>query len=341
MLVRFISKGHLPILLIVFVVLGTWVSPFFLTARNVQNILITGSVVSVLAVGSFFVILTRGIDLSVGSVAALATVLVAGMLKGGLLPMVASVITLGICGLVGMFNGLLVVYTGITPFIVTLATMSIARGLAYILQIGTLITIDNQRFISVFAGQVGRIPVPVLLFIVVMIIAGIVARFTVYGRELYAIGGNPESARLSGLPVRRDLVSVYAISGFLSGLAGLMLAAQLQQGSSLIGMGYELDAIAAVVVGGASLFGGVGDPVSSVLGGLIIGVILNIMNLMGINSEPQLVIKGLVILIAVYFTSGDGIKRLGSLVQHQRPEARGLAGAKAVVEEKQEPVAGQ
>jgi ribose transport system permease protein len=144
----------------------------------------------------------------------------------------------------------------------------------------------------------------------VTLVAAFVMRFTPLGRRLYALGGNPEAARLSGLPVKRDQVMAYTTSGLLAGLAGLMLAGRLSQGSSLVGAGYELDSIAATVVGGTSLFGGTGDPISTVLGALIIGMIGNIMNLAGIQSEPQLVIRGLVILVAVFLTSGGGIQRI-------------------------------
>jgi ribose transport system permease protein len=137
-------------------------------------------------------------------------------------------------------------------------------------------------------------------------------RFTSFGRRLYAIGGNREAARLSGLPVNRDLVCAYAIAGLLAGLAGLMLAGQLSQGSSLVGQGYELDSIAAAVVGGAALMGGTGGPVTAVIGGLLIGTISNIMNLAGVQSEPQLVIKGGLILVAVFLTGGAGVQRIGA-----------------------------
>jgi ribose transport system permease protein len=136
-----------------------------------------------------------------------------------------------------------------------------------------------------------------------------------FGRRLYAIGGNPEAARLSGLPVSRDLLITYGLSGLLAGLGGLLAAAQLMQGSSLIGRGYELDAIAAVVVGGASLMGGKGDPLSAVIGVFVLGIIVNIMNLAGISSEPQLVIKGAVIIAAVFLSSAGGVARITAAVR--------------------------
>jgi ribose transport system permease protein len=265
---------------------------------------------------------TGGIDLSVGSLAALSTVISAILLANQQPPVVAIMATVFICGSIGFINGLVVVYAGITPFIATLAMLSIVEGFSYIIQTGELIQIADKDFASFFAGSLGPIPSPVIIFLVIMAVAAFVMNNTTFGRELYAIGGNREAARLSGLPLTRDLLLAYAISGLLAGIAGLMLAAQLLEGSSLIGKGYELDSIAAVVVGGASLFGGSGDPIRAVIGGLIIATILNIMNLVGIQSQPQLVIKGLVILVAVFFSSGDGPRRLvRSLSSFRRKKA--------------------
>ena len=310
---RMLTSSYLFIILLIAAFIGTQVSPFFLTGRNLQNIVVTAAVVSVLAVGQFMVIVTAGIDLSVGSIAALATVIAAVLLRNGQSTGVAILVTLAICGLVGIMNGGLVVYGGITPFIATLGMMSVVRGAAFLLQTGTLIGITNQRFLTLFSGKTGGLPHVVIIFLVVMLVAAFVMQYTPYGRRLYAIGGNPEASRLSGLPVNRDLISAYGFAGLLAGLAGLMLAAQLSQGSSLVGQGYELDSIAAAVVGGASLFGGTGSPVTAVIGGLLIGTISNIMNLAGIQSEPQLVIKGLLILVAVFLTSGGGPKRVRQL----------------------------
>jgi ribose transport system permease protein len=307
---RVFSKMYLFVVFAIIIVIGAIVSPYFLSVRNLVNIITAASITSVLAVGQFFVIVTGGIDLSVGSLAALSTVISAILLANQQPPAVAIMATVFICGSIGFINGLVVVYAGITPFIATLAMLSIVEGFSYIIQTGELIQIADKDFASFFAGSLGPIPSPVIIFLVIMVLAAFVMNNTTFGRELYAIGGNREAARLSGLPLTRDLLLAYAISGLLAGIAGLMLAAQLLEGSSLIGKGYELDSIAAVVVGGASLFGGSGDPIRAVIGGLIIATILNIMNLVGIQSQPQLVIKGLVILVAVFFSSGDGPRRL-------------------------------
>lgn len=307
---RVLSKMYLFMVFAVIIVMGACLSPYFLKVRNLTNIITAASITSVLAVGQFFVIVTGGIDLSVGSLAALATVIAAIVLANHYAAGVTIVLTILICAAVGLANGTLVVYARITPFIATLAMLSIVEGFSYIIQTGELIQIADTSFTSLFAGTLGPIPAPVVIFLVITIVAAFVMNNTTFGRELYAIGGNREASRLSGLPINRDLLIAYTISGVLAGLGGLMLASQLLEGSSLVGRDYELDSIAAVVVGGASLFGGSGDPIRSVIGGLIIATILNIMNLMGIQSQPQLVIKGLVILVAVFFSSGDAPRRL-------------------------------
>ncbi|WP_454296438.1 ABC transporter permease [Salana multivorans] len=291
-------------------VVGSLASPYFLTMRNIENIVVAASVVAVLGVAQFFVVVTRGIDLSVGLIAALATVIAAVLLRQGHGVWFTIVVTLVSCAFCGLVNGVLVVYARITPFVATLAMMLIARGVAFIVQVGTLIVISNQEFLQLFGGRSAGVPNVVLIALAVTLIAAFAMKFSPLGRRLYALGGNPEAARLSGLPVNRDTVMAYVTSGLLAGLAGLMLAGRLSQGSSLVGQGYELDSIAATVVGGTSLFGGTGDPVSTVLGALVIGMIGNIMNLMGIQSEPQLVIRGIVILLAVFLTSGRGIQRI-------------------------------
>lgn len=310
---RLLPKSYLILVLIAIVIVGYYVSEDFLTIRNAENVIAAASIVAVLAVGQFFVILTGGIDLSVGSTMAMSTVIVALTLQTGMDAGLSVALTLGACAVAGFINGLLVVWLRIPPFIATLAMMSAIKGFSYIIQSTSLIQILDQSFIDTFSrGTTLGIRNPVMIFIVVMIVAALVAKYTTFGRSLYAIGGNPEAARLSGLPVARNLLITYTLSGLLAGLAGLIAAAQLQQGSSLIGVGYELDAIAAVVVGGASLMGGKGDPISAVIGVFVLATIINIMNLVGISSEPQLVIKGAVIVIAVFLSSAGGVQRIST-----------------------------
>ena len=316
---RLLPKSYLLLVLLVIIAVGAAASPNFLTVRNASNVVSFSSIIALLAVGQFYVILTGGIDLSVGSVLALSTVVSALTLKAGFGAVPAIGVTLFACSVVGFGNGLLVVWLRIAPFIATLAMMSMAQGFSYIIQSTSLIGIENEPFVTLFSdGHFVGIPNPVLIFVVVTIIAAFCSRYTTFGRRLYAIGGNREAARLSGLPVSRDLLVTYTLSSFLAGLAGLLAAAQLMQGSSLIGRGYELDAIAAVVVGGASLVGGRGDPLSSVIGVFVLATIVNIMNLIGISSEPQLVIKGAVIIAAVFLSSAGGVARISAVLAKLR-----------------------
>lgn len=326
---RILGKSYLLIVLLVIIAVGHLLSPNFLTVRNASNVVAFSSIIALLAVGQFYVILTGGIDLSVGAVLALSTVVAALLLRTDMNAISAAVLTLAVCGMVGLLNGLLVVWLGITPFIATLAMMSMVQGLSYIIQSSSLIGIENEEFVTMFSdGRVLGIAAPVIIFVVITIIASFCSRYTTFGRRLYAIGGNREAARLSGLPVARDLMITYGLSGLLAGLAGLLAAAQLMQGSSLIGRGYELDAIAAVVVGGASLVGGKGDPLSAVIGVFVLATIVNIMNLVGISSEPQLVIKGAVIIAAVFLSSAGGVARISAFFSRLRGSRKEAAEKK-------------
>jgi len=310
---RILPHTYLLLVLLAIILIGNFVTPNFLTSRNFGNVVSFSSIIAILAVGQFYVILTGGIDLSVGAILAMSTVIVALTLQTGVGAFPAVVLTLASCAAVGLLNGILVVWVRIPPFIATLAMMSMVQGFSYIIQSSSLIQIDNEVFVNWFSdGHVLGMPMPVLFFLAVTAVAAFTSRYTTFGRRLYAIGGNREAARLSGLPVSRDLLVTYTVSGLLAGLAGLLAAAQLLQGSSLVGRGNELDAIAAVVVGGASLAGGNGNPINSVIGVFVLATIINIMNLVGISSEPQLVIKGAVILIAVYLSSAGGIDRLSA-----------------------------
>jgi len=312
---RALPQTYLLLVLLAIVVVGYFVTPNFLTVRNFGNVVAFSSIIAILAVGQFYVILTGGIDLSVGAILALSTVVVALNLRTGMDAGFATILTLLACAFVGLLNSLLIVWVRIPPFIATLAMMSMVQGFSYIIQSSSLIEIDNQTFVTWFSdGRLLGVANPVLIFLVVTAAAAFTSRFTSFGRRLYAIGGNREAARLSGLPVARDLIVTYTLSGALAGLAGLLAAAQLLQGSSLVGRGNELDAIAAVVVGGASLAGGNGNPINSVIGVFVLATIINIMNLVGISSEPQLVIKGAVIIIAVFLSSAGGVGRISAAV---------------------------
>jgi ribose transport system permease protein len=310
-------KLYLLLVLAAVVVVGSFASPYFLTARNINSGLITNSSVVVLAIGQFGVIVTGGIDLSVGSVAALASVIGAQMLGHHVPAGLVIVACLALGAAIGAINGLVIVFGRITPFIATLGMLNIASGLAYLFQTGDLIQITDNHFVSLLTGKF-VLAAPIIIAIVVLLIATMAMGSMPVGRRLYALGGNPEAARLSGLPVKADLIKAYSTSGLLAALAGVMISAQLAEGSAIIGSNYELAAIAAAVVGGASLFGGRGDPVGAAIGALIIGAITDIMQLRNVPSQSQLLIQGVVVLVAVFFVSGSG----GPLLAAARIRAR-------------------
>ncbi|MGN6551233.1 MAG: ABC transporter permease [Pararhizobium sp.] len=288
--------------LVLLVIASSFLSDRFLTVPNLLNVLRQVAIVGILAVGMTFVILTKGIDLSVGSILGLSVVLFAGLLVNhGMI--VAIPLGLLAAMAVGLVNGIGIAYAGVPPFIMTLGMLSFARGLAFIYTGGTPIPILNEAFYNLGNGYLFGIPIPSLIMLAVLIASGVVLSLTPFGRSVYAIGSNEDAARLSGLPVRLYTTIVYVIVGGVSGLAGLVYASQLSVGTPIAGQGYELDAIAAVVVGGTSLFGGKGSVVGTFVGTLIIGVLANILNLTGVDPFVQQLFKGALIVVAVYIMS--------------------------------------
>ncbi|SFF28806.1 ribose transport system permease protein [Paenibacillus algorifonticola] len=275
-------------------------SPNFLTINNILNVFRQVSINALIAFGMTFVILTGGIDLSVGATLALSGALTAGMMSSGLDPITAVIIGLLAGAVMGAVNGLLVTKTNIAPFIATLATMTIYRGLALVYTDGRPITGFNSEFFTMIGGgYFFGVPVPVMITIILFAVLYFILRKTTFGRNVYAIGGNEEASRLSGIKTGRFKIYVYTLTGLLSSLAGIILASRLNSAQANAGTGYELDAIAAVVLGGTSLSGGRGWIVGTLVGALIIGVLNNGLNLMGVSSFYQQVVKGLVILLAV------------------------------------------
>jgi ribose/xylose/arabinose/galactoside ABC-type transport system permease subunit len=288
--------------LVLLIIAASFLSHRFLTVPNLLNVLRQVSIVGILAIGMTFVILARGIDLSVGSILGIAVVLFAGSMDSrGML--ISIPLGMGAAALAGLVNGVGVAYGGLPAFIMTLGMLSFARGLAFIYTGGTPIPINNESFYALGNGYLAGIPIPALILIAALIVSGFVLQLTPFGRSVYAIGSNEEAARLSGVPVKVYTTLVYVISGFLSGLAGLVYASQLSIGTPIAGQGYELDAIAAVVVGGTSLFGGKGSVAGTFLGTLIIGVLANILNLTGVDPFVQQLFKGALIVAAVFIMS--------------------------------------
>ncbi len=279
----------------------TILSPHFLTFENVLNVFRQSAVNALLALGQLLVIITAGIDLSVGSILGLCCVLAALLLKAGMPASAAIAATLAIGTALGMTNGLLFTKLRLPhPFIPTLGMMNVARGLALVLSGGFPISELPEDFRFWGAGALGGIPMPVIIVLIVYALFHLFLTRTTIGRDIYAIGGNKQAALLSGIPVDRRLITVYALSGGLAALGAIILAGRMNSGFPLAGVGAELDAIAAVIIGGASFFGGVGTVWGTLVGALIMGVLRNGLNLLDVSAYWQTTVIGVVIVIAVW-----------------------------------------
>lgn len=298
-----LSQYGIAIALAAEVIVFAFLSGHFFTAENLLNVTLQTSINAIIGVGMTFVILTAGIDLSVGSVVALSGVLTALLLK---LPLpVAALYPVAIGGGIafgaasGLLSGLVITKLRVTPFIVTLAFMTIWRGAAFVLTQGRPVWELPEAFSSIARERVLGIPIPTVLMVGVYATAHFILARTRFGRHVYAVGGNIEAARLAGISTQRVLLSVYGLSGVLAATSGVLLASRINSGQPNAGIMYELDAIAAVVVGGTSLFGGRGNVIGTLLGALLIGVLRNGLNLLNVESYLQQVIVGCVILLAV------------------------------------------
>ena len=304
--VKIYFKENLGII-VAFLVLCVFLSVFpktsgsFFTRQNIFNVLRQISTNLFLACGMTMVIILGGIDLSVGSIIALSGCISAGCVARYNLPLpIALLMGLLVGLLVGMFNGAVISKTTIPAFIVTLATMNIAKGLAYVYTGGSPVRVVTKEWQFLGAGYVGIFPTPVVILVIVLIITAIIMNKTKMGRHMYADGGNQQAAEFSGIKVEKVKFFVHAFSGLMAGLAGIVLASRMYSGQPTAGDGAEMDAIAAVVVGGTSMAGGSGKIGGTIIGGLIIGVLNNGLNLLNVNSFWQYVVKGVVILLAVF-----------------------------------------
>ncbi len=303
---RVLSGTQGPLIgLVLLCVVFTSLSPYFLSLRNGLNVIDQVTVLGIMAVGMTAVIIIGGIDLSVGSTLALSMMVMGWLANDKGLPFPLSMgIAVIVGGLCGLANGLLVTRAKLPPFIATLATMTIARGLANIITNGEQIVGYPDWFTALSTQRhLGFLSVTVALFIIIGLISWVILQYRAVGRNLYAIGGSREVARLAGIRVNSLTTAVYVVAGALSGIAGVVFAARLDSSQPSAGLGYELDAIAAVVIGGASLSGGIGGIGGTVVGVLIIGVLHNGLNLVGVSPFIQQIIVGLVIAIAVAFDS--------------------------------------
>jgi ribose transport system permease protein len=299
----FMSDNKSLIGLLILMALVSLASPNFLSVDNLLNILRQTSINAIIAMGMTFVILTAGIDLSVGSILALAGAICATMIAADMPLIFALVTTVMIGAVLGASSGAVISFFGVQPFIATLVGMTIIRGLTLVYSDGRPISTGDldvaEAFFQWGGGYILGIPVPVIIAFVVFTLCWFVLNHTKMGRYVYAIGGNEQVARLAGINVSRIKIGVYAISGALAAIAGIILTARLESAQPTAGLSYELDAIAAVVLGGTSLMGGRGRISGTLIGALIIGVLNNALNLMDVSSYYQMIAKGAVILLAV------------------------------------------
>lgn len=281
-------------------------SPAFLQVNNLLNIALQTSVIAIIAIGQTYVVITGGIDLSVGALAALSGVITADLLTSGL-PMPIAILA-GLIGgtLCGVINGLLVTYGNIPPFIATLGMMGIARGAVLVVTNGVPVSGLPKGFGWIGNGNVFGLPFPVILMFVIAAMFGYVLLKSRFGRGVFAVGSNEKTAYLSGLDVTRSKIGVYALSGFLAAVAGIILTSRLVSAAPTAGEGYELDSIAAAVIGGASLTGGVGGIAGTLIGAFVMGVLRNGLNLLDVSYYWQQIAIGVVIIGAVFL---DGLRR--------------------------------
>ncbi len=294
-------SNYLTLFVLLFLaIFGTLTSPYFLDSRNLVNILLQSSINAIVAIGMTFVIITGGIDLSVGSVLALSGVIMGFMSKGGYGVFPTIIVGMGVGALFGWINGFLVDKGKIPPFIATLGTMSITRGLALILTGGLTLYGLSEGFKQFGSGYIfGFIPNPIVITFIVFFAAHFILTRTAFGLYVYAIGGNEEATRLSGIDVSKYKTYVYIISGVCAAIGGIILNARLNSAEPIAGSGYELNAIAASVIGGCTLSGGEGTVFGTIIGAIIMGMLQNILNLLNIQAYYQQLVIGLVIIGAV------------------------------------------
>lgn len=286
-------------ILLTICIFATFLSPDFLSITNLFNVLKQITIAGIVGCGMTFVILTGGIDLSVGSIVGLAGVLSAGVLATTGDPVLAVFTAIGVGILCGAVNGFFIAQCGIPPFIATLGMMTLLRGCVLVYTKGTPISVKSDAYKFLGKGSLLGIPVPVIILTVLLLVAYYILSQTAFGRSVYAFGGNREASRLSGISIKKTEWMVYVINGLLCGIAAVVLTARLGSAQSTSGEGIEMDAIAAVILGGTSLSGGVGFVLPTVVGAMIMGIIDNILTLMNVNPHATNIVKGAIIIIAV------------------------------------------
>lgn len=314
-------KGHTPLAktirqyggilagLLVLVILFSSINSSFLTVNNLTNIILQVSIIAITAYGMTYVLLLGDIDLSVGSTIALVGTCCALGLSFGIPFWLVLPLSIMAAMVIGLINGSLTALAGIPSFIVTVATMGIFRGVAYVVTDGTPVMIKDETFLAMGNGELFYVPVPIWILLVLLVVNHFILSKTTFGRKIYITGGNKEAAIYSGINVTALKIKVFMIAAVMAGISGMILASRLYSGQPNAALSYELDAIAAAVLGGTSLNGGYGTVIGTLIGALIIGVINNGMNLMNVPYFYQMMVKGMVILIAVYVDVRNKKKR--------------------------------
>jgi len=304
-----IDKKWIQTYMLIFIVIGlvvvmAVVSPNFLTTTNLLNVVRQIAINGILAIGMTVVCLTGGIDLSVGSIVAFSGIVTAGLLRDSGLPMIVVVLIAVVVGaLMGLYNGYFVAYWNAAPFVVTLSMMTIGRGMTYVYCDGRPISNLPTNFLAIGKGSIAGIPVPTIILIIVFLLASVMLTKLKFGRYIYAVGGNDNAAMVSGINVKRIKMMVYVLSGTACGIAAIILTARVSAGLPTAGSGYELDAIAATVIGGTSLSGGRGRLWGTIVGAILLGIVNNGLDLLNVSSFYQQIVKGLIILGAILIDS--------------------------------------
>jgi len=303
------DKNWIQTYMLIFIVVGlgvvlSIVSKNFLTTTNLLNVVRQIAINGILAIGMTIVCLTGGIDLSVGSIVAFSGIVTAGLLRDKNLPMIVVILLAILVGAVlGLYNGYFIAYWNAAPFVVTLSMMTIARGMTYVYCDGRPISNLPTGFLAIGKGSIARIPAPTIILIVVFVLASIMLTKLKFGRYIYAVGGNENAAMVSGINVKRIKMMVYVLSGTACGIAAIILTARVSAGLPTAGSGYELDAIAATVIGGTSLSGGRGRLWGTMVGAILLGIVNNGLDLLNVSSFYQQIVKGLIILGAILIDS--------------------------------------
>lgn len=300
---KLLAKYSKYILLIVMLIVSALVSDKFFTGTNISNLLKQNAAVGIVALGELIVILTGGIDLSVGAIVSMTTVTASLMLKAYMPIPMAIILTLLIGMAAGLINGVLITRFKIIPFIATLATLNVFNGLGLLLSTGRQVFYENDTFLKIGSSSLWYIPLVAIIWLIITVILNHVLEHTKAGRYIKGFGGNKEAVRLSGVDVFKTELSAYIVSGFLCAIGGVLMASRLTLGSNSVGNGWELTAIASVVIGGGSMIGGIGTAGGVIVGTLVMGLIGNIMNLLKVSIYWQQIIKGTIILVAVYSSS--------------------------------------